>query len=196
MAADASLRRRITLAVGAVLLPVLAACSSPGSAAAPTGPPLPAPSATLLPTGSASPSASAVSIDPCTLADAAQVRQATGGTVGSPVLDLTDPAVPGCSWPVTGSHLGDGNLLVVVTATAGSAATFASVKAAFPGAQDVDGVGAAAFFSGDIGQLLLLQHGTTVTLAASGFVLHGADPDAAAVRSVLTELGRDVAAQL
>lgn len=104
--------------------------------------------------------------------------------------------MPGCTWPLTDSRLGDGNLLVVITATGGTAATFSSVQAAFPGATSVSGLGAAAFFVGGIGQLVVQQHAVTVTVAASGFVLDGNDPPVATIEQVLAALAATVVAHL
>lgn len=179
---------------GLVLALALAGCGATAPAAAPSGTPPPPPAPTLSPT--VSPSAAAVAVDPCRLADAAQLAAATGGTVGDPQLDLGDPAFPGCYWPVSGSRIGTGTMRVVVTGTGGSAASFDSVRAAFPSPSPVAGVGQDAFVSADVTQLVLFQAGTTVTLAPSGFVKGGADPAEDELLQVLTALGRTVAAGL
>lgn len=186
------MRRLLT---GALLAVLLSACSGTPQVA-PTGPPRSPTPATLSPTATPSGSVTPVTIDPCRLADAADLVAAAGGTVGEPQHDQRDPAVPGCIWPLTGSRLGQGDLLVVVTGTGADTADLAAVQAASPAPQPVSGIGQGAFVDRSIGQLVLLSDGTIVTLAASGFVLDAADPPATAIAQVLTALAGPVAANL
>ncbi len=186
------MRRGAVVVVAAVLL---AGCSA-GAQTAPTGPPRAPTPSTLSPTATASPSASAIAIDPCALATAEDVVVAAGGHITAQQHDQRDPAVPGCIWWLADSRIGDGDLLVVVTDVDADAADLAAVRAASPQPQDVADLAEGAFFDGSIGQLVLLQHGTIVTLAAAGFVQDAADPTAASIREVLVALAAPVASSL
>ncbi len=179
---------RVPLALAAV---VLVGCGATGPGPAPSGTPPPPPAPTLSPT--VTPSATPAAVDPCSLADAGAVAAATGGTVGDPQLDLGDPAIPGCYWPVSASRIGTGTMRIVVTSTGGSEASFEAVQSTFPSTSPVSGVGESAFFSSDVVQLVLFKSGTTVTLAPTGFVQDGADPADTEMLKTLTLLGKAVA---
>jgi hypothetical protein len=182
----------ICLAVAATAVVGLAACS--GSSATPVAAAPVAVPATISPSGSASPSP--LPVNPCSLVTRSQVQSALGGTVAASQLDLTTADVPTCLWAVTGSTIGAGALRVAVTGVKGTAATFTSMQKSFADATTVPGVAKQAFAVDPIGQLILFKNGTTLTLAASGFVLHGADPPRPAVRSALTAVGQSAAAKL
>ena len=186
------MRRYVVLPIAAMLL---AACSGTPQVA-PTGPPRSPTPATLSPTATPSGSVTPVTIDPCALADSSDVHAAAGGTVAAPQHDQRNPQVPGCIWALTGSTLGQGSLLVVVTGTGADQKDFAAVQAASPKPVAVQAIGDAAFYDESIGQLVLLQHGTIVTLAAAGFVLHAADPPSSDIEKVLTTLAKPVAGNL
>jgi hypothetical protein len=177
-------RRALVVAVAAlVAVPLLSACgaddASPVPAAATTVP------ATLTPTTTPSPSASPVDIDPCSLVTTPQVREDLGGDVDDRQTDLSNPAVPTCTWRVSDSRLGTGTLRLAVTDTGGTATTFRTVAAAYPSATPVAGVGDKAYDVSPIGQVLVFRKGTTLTVAASGFTKDGADPDRTTTSSVL-----------
>lgn len=181
--------RRVALVLVGLLL---AGCSGTPQTA-PTGPPRSSTPSTLSPTASGSPSASPVAIDPCSLASESDVVAAAGGRVTARQHDQRNPSVPGCIWWLDDSRLGEGDLLVVVTATDADSADLAAVRAASPHPADVPDVGEGAFYDGSIGQLVLLQGGTIVTLAAAGFVHDAADPTAAQMQQVLVALAGPVA---
>ena len=182
--------RAALVAVAAVAAAVvLAGCS--GNDATPVAAVTSAPAATLSPTGTAS--AAPVTVDPCSLVTDAELRDDFGGDVSDRQLNLTDPTVPTCTWAVTGSRLGTGTFRLAVTGTGGTATTFTAVQAAYPAASPVSGVGDRAYSVPTIGQLIVFQKGTTLTLAASGFTKHGADPSPSSTASVLTAVaGRAV----
>jgi Protein of unknown function (DUF3558) len=187
--------RRVRSTASLVLVAVaLVGCGATGPGPAPSGTPAPPPAPTLSPT--VSPSATPAGIDPCSLADARAVAASTGGTVGDPQLDLGNPAVPGCYWPVSDSRIGTGTMRVVVTSTGGTAASFQAVQSTFPSTSSISGVGDRAFFSSEVVQLVLFKDGTTVTLAPTQFVRQGADPSDAEMVKVLTLLGKAVADEL
>jgi hypothetical protein len=182
----------LLLAMSALLATCCAACAATAVAPVPAvSTPVPA---TLFPSGSPAPTPPAV--DPCALVSADQVHAALGGQAGTAQLDLSNPAVPTCTWVVTGSTIGTGTLRLAVTGTNGTAATFGSLQKAFHGATPVSGVGQQAFAVDPIGQVILFAKGTTLTVAASGFVLDGADPPRPATRSALSAIGKDAATGL
>lgn len=185
------------IATVALAVCVLAAAGCSGSPqTAPTGPPRSPTPSTLSPTATPSGSAAPVAVDPCALASGADVTAAAGGRITAQQHDQRNPQVPGCIWWLEDSSLGAGDLLVVVTDTDADAADLAAVRAASPHPEDVDGVGDGAFYDGSIGQLVLLENGSLVTLAASGFVLKAADPPSSDIKKVLVALAAPVAASL
>jgi hypothetical protein len=178
--------------VGVLVCVGCVACAAPSVTPVPATPvPL---AATLTPSGTPSPPAPQV--NPCLLTTRAQVQAGLGGVVTASQLDLTNPDIPTCLWAVADSTVGSGTLRVAVTGLSGTVTTFRSMQKSFAGAKNVSGVDSAAFTVDDLGQLILFRNGTTITLAASGFVLNGADPPREQLRAVLTSVGKSVAANL
>lgn len=185
--------RRVLIGLATAML--LAGCSATPQTA-PTGPPRAPTPSTLSPTATPSPSGTPITVDPCALAKESDIVASAGGKVTAQQHDQRNPSVPGCIWWLQDSKLGDGDLLVAVTDTGADADDLAAIRAASPQPVDVSGVGDGAFYDGSLGQLVLLQSGTLVTLASSGFVLDAADPPAAEIRSVLVALAGPVGASL
>lgn len=185
---------RTVLALGAAIILSLAASAC---SAAPVAP-VPASPVAVVPTvvASGSPTPAPPVVNPCALVSAAEVQEAFGGQVGTSQLDLTNTAIPTCTWPITGSRIGTGTLRLAVTGMNGTAATFESMRASFPGTATLTGVGQQAFSVDSIGQVISFNHGTTLTAAASGFVLDGADPPRADTRAVLSAVSRAAAARV
>jgi hypothetical protein len=168
------------------------ACSASSATLVPASPVAAAP--TLVSSGSQSPAPPTV--DPCKLLSSADILIAFGGQVGTSQLDLTNTAIPTCTWAVTDSKIGTGTLRLAVTGLNGTSTTFTSMQKSFAGATSISGVGQQAFAVDSIGQVVVYAQGTTLTAAASGFVLDGADPPRAATRSALTAISKTAASKL
>lgn len=149
---------------------------------------------TLVPSGTPSPAPPKV--DPCSLLSPTDIRVAFDGQVGPSQLDLTNTAIPTCTWAVTDSTIGTGTLRLAVTGLDGTSTTFESMQKSFAGGTSISGVGQLAFAVDSIGQVICFANGTTLTAAASGFVLNGTDPPRAATRSSLTAISKTAAGKL
>ena len=124
---------------------------------------------------------------PCSLASAADVKAAFGGTVGKGRVDTTTPD-PTCHYSVKHSNLGRSGEAVVFASPEQTAATFKIAKKYVPGAVTVTGIATAAFYNPHTTAIELLK-GNSVANAQG--IFFGAN--AAKIKADVVVLAKAVA---
>lgn len=169
-------------AFGAALLVACSPAKPVASRATPSGGgSLPAASANPLPT--VSPIA-----DACTLATAAQVSTAFGGSA-APGVSVKFALVPICEFSMTGSPLGVSGVQVWALVRTGAGA----FQGKQPGGVAVAGVGDAAYYFPALRQLTLLKDGNAVLVRAQFGGATPAPPDTSGVKAAVVALAAVVA---